>query len=108
MIDRIGRLGGRHVVRFRADAADAVGQQGHFLHRAADAEALEAAQFRDLEIGVGDIAFVVQEDLDLAVAFQAGDGINGNSLHGSLSFLTRFVPCAALLARRSEPARLKR
>jgi hypothetical protein len=69
------------VVRLRADAADAVGEQGHLLHRAADAEALEAAQLGNLEVGVGDLALVVQEDLNLAVAFQAGDGVNRNSLH---------------------------
>ncbi len=44
-------------------------------------EALEAAQFGDLEIGVGDLALVVQEDLDLAVAFQAGDRVNCDALH---------------------------
>ncbi len=80
MVDGVDSLGGGHVVRLGADAADAVGQQGHFFHRATDAEAFESAQFGDLEVGVGDIALFVQEDLDLAVTFQAGDGINCNSL----------------------------
>jgi hypothetical protein len=102
VIDRVDGLGGGHVVGLRADAADAVGQQGHFFHRAPDAEAFETAQFRDLEVGIGNIAFFIQEDLDLAMAFQPGDGINGNPLHDDYPF------CAALLARRSEPARLKR
>ena len=39
-------------------------------------EAFKAAQFGDLEIGIGDIAFVIQKDLDLAVTFETGDGIN--------------------------------
>ena len=43
-------------------------------------EALESAQFGNLEVRVGDIALVVQEDFDLAVTFQAGDGINCDSL----------------------------
>ncbi len=80
MVDHVGGFGGGHVVRFRAHAADAVGQQGHLLHRAANAEALEAAQLGDLEVGVGDVALLVQEDFDLTVAFQAGDGINRDSL----------------------------
>ena len=64
----------------QGNAADAVGQQGHFLHRATNAEALKTAQFRDLEVGVGNVAFLVQEDFDLAMTFQAGDGVNGYSL----------------------------
>ena len=80
VIDRVGGLGGGHVMRLRADAADAVGEQRHLFHRAADAEPLEAAQLGDLEVGVGHVALVVQEDLDLAVAFQAGDGIDRDSL----------------------------
>ena len=38
---------------------------------------LEAAQLRDLEIAFGHIALVVEEDLDLAVAFEPGDGVDG-------------------------------
>jgi hypothetical protein len=37
-----------------------------------------------LKVRIGDIALVIQEDLDLAVPFQAGDRINRNSLHISL------------------------
>ena len=81
MVDRIGCLGRRHMVRFGAHAADAVGQQRHLLHRAADAEALEAAQLGDLEIGVGHFALFVEENFDLAVAFKAGDGVDTDFLH---------------------------
>ena len=95
MINRIDGLGGRHMMCFGANAADTVGQQRHFFNRTANAEAFETAQFRDLEVGVGDIAFFVQEDFDLAVTFQPGDGINRNSLHVSI-----YPFCADLLARR--------
>jgi hypothetical protein len=69
---------------FGANTADAIGYQGHFFDRATNNKTFEAAQFGDLEVSVGDIAFFVQEDLDLAVTFQSGDGINCNSLHGCL------------------------
>jgi hypothetical protein len=120
-VDRVGGLGGGHVMGLRADAADAVGQHRHFLHRAAHAEALEAAQFRHLQVGVGDVAGVVQEDLDLAVAFQAGQGIDADALHvGSFGAVGMvgygpwpnppygFSARAARFARSSEWARLKR
>ena len=80
VVDRVRGFGGCHVMRFGAHAADAVGEERHFLHRAADAESFKAAQFGNLEIGIGDIAFVVQENFDLSVTFQTGDGINGHSL----------------------------
>ena len=83
MIDRIRSLGSSHVMRLGADTADAVCQKWHLLHGTSNTEAFKAAQFRDLEVGVGDVAFIVQKDLDLAVAFEAGDGVNCNSLcHG--------------------------
>ena len=86
VIQRIQRLGGRHVVRLGAHAADAVGDARHFLGRPADAELLEAAQLGDDEVGVRHIPLVVQEDLDLAVAFQARDGINADLLHRAAPF----------------------
>ena len=108
MIDCVGGFGGGHVVRFRADAADAVGQQGHFFHRAANAETLEAAQFRDLEVGIGDISFFIQEDLDLAVAFQPGDGVNCDPLHvpPSTPFVLRGFAGAQQGASQVEPIEL--
>ena len=84
VVDGVGGLGGGHVVRFRADAADAVGQRRHLLDGAADAEPLEAAQLGDLEVGVGDLAVRIEEDLDLAVAFEPGDGVDGDSFHARL------------------------
>ena len=102
VIDGIHSLGSRHVVRLGADTANAVGQEGHFLHGATNAETFETAQFRDLEVSIGNIAFLVEKDLDLAMAFQPGDGINGNPLHIHHPF------CADLLALSREPARLNR
>ncbi len=87
VIDRVRGFGGGHVMRLGADAADAVGQQGHLFNRPPNAEAFEAAQFGDLEVGVGNVAFLVQEDFDLAVTFEAGDGVNCDSLcHSGLHF----------------------
>jgi len=78
-----------HMVRLRADAADARRDAGQLLDRAADAEPFEAAQLGDLEVDVGDLAGVVHEDLDLAVALEAGDGIDGYLLHQTLALLSR-------------------
>ncbi len=83
----VQRLGGGHVVRFGADAADAGGQVRHLLGRPALAELLEAAQFGDLQVAVGHISLVVQEDVDLAVTFQSRDGIDGNTFHCVRPFL---------------------
>ena len=79
---RVQRLGGRHVVGLGADAANAGRQVGHVLGRPAHAELLEAAQLRDLQVGVGHVALVVEEDVDLAVAFQPRDGVDGDTFHG--------------------------
>jgi hypothetical protein len=88
VIDRVGGFGGGHVVRLRAHAADAVGEQRHLLHRPAHGEPLEPAQLRDLEVRIGDVALLVQEDLDLAVSFQPGDRINASCIVPSTSLCT--------------------
>jgi hypothetical protein len=106
VVDRVAGLGGGHVVGFRADAADAVGQRRHLLDGAADAEALEATQLGDLEVGVGDLAVRIEEDLDLAVALEPGDGVDGDSFH-ALGYSPSFCQAERPL-RSSEPARLKR
>jgi hypothetical protein len=54
---------------------------GHLFDRPADAEALKTAQLRNLEISVGDISFLIQEDFDFTVTFQPGDRIDGDSFH---------------------------
>ncbi len=78
----VQRLGGGHVVRFGADAADALGDLGHILDRAAFAELLEAAQLGYLQVDVGHAAVVIEEDGYLAVSFQPGDGVDGYLFHG--------------------------
>ncbi len=85
MVDGVGGLGGSHVMGLRADAADTVGQQGHFLNGPAHTEAFKAAQFRDLEVGIGDVSRLVQEDLDFAVPFKSCDRIDCDSFHGVFS-----------------------
>jgi hypothetical protein len=65
----------------RSNAADARHHARDFFHGHALDELLEPAEFGDLKVGVGHAAFVVEEDLDLPVSFQARDGIYGNPLH---------------------------
>ncbi len=81
VVDRVGRLRRGHVVRLRADAADAVHEDRHLLDGPADAELLEAAQLGDLEVRPLDLAGVVEEDLDLAVALEARDRVDGDAGH---------------------------
>ena len=48
--------------------------------RPADAEAFEAPQFGNLQVRVGHFTGIVEEDLDLAVAFEAGNGVDRDAL----------------------------
>ncbi len=77
LVEGVQRLGRGHVMGGGADAADPAGDLRHVLGGPADAEDLEAAQFGHLQIGALDVAFVIEEDVDLAVAFEPGDGIDG-------------------------------
>ena len=58
------------------------------LDRPALAELLEAAQLRHLEEAVPDVALLVEEDVDLPVALEAGDGVDRDvaSRHGPHPF----------------------
>ena len=58
---------------------------GHILGRPAFGELLEAPQFGHLEVGALHLAGAVEEDIDLAVAFQPGDGIDRDP-----AFLSQF------------------
>ena len=78
---RVERLGGRQVVGLGTDAADAGRQVRHVLGRPAHAELLEAAKLRNLQIGVRHVPLLVEENVDLAVAFEPGNGINRNAFH---------------------------
>ena len=81
--DAVQGLRGRQVVRLGADAADAGGQVRHVFRLPADAELLESAEFGNLHVGVGHVAVLVKENVDLAVAFQPRHGVDGNAFHGS-------------------------
>ena len=82
LVEGVERLGGRHVVRRGAHAADARGDLRHVLGGAALGELLEAAQLRDLEVGPFHVPRFVEEDVDLAVPLETGDGIDGDAAAG--------------------------
>ena len=77
--DGIARLGRGQEMAHGADAADARGDAGHFLVRPALAKLLEAAKLDHVELGVGHVAGVVQENADLGVALDAGYGVNDDA-----------------------------
>jgi hypothetical protein len=77
LVPGLGR--GQHVAH-GADAADARGDAGHLAEGASLAELLEAAELDDVEPGVGDLSLVVQEESDLRVALDAGDGVDDDAL----------------------------
>ena len=55
-------------------------QAGHLAERPALAELLEAAELGDVEAGVGHVTGVVEEDADLRVPLDAGDGVDDDAL----------------------------
>ena len=76
---RIQGLGGGHVVGLRADATDALRDDGHLLRWPPLAEPLEPPQLRHLEVGVRHVPLIVEEDLDAPVPLQTGDGVDTNA-----------------------------
>jgi hypothetical protein len=76
------------VVGFRADAADTLGYLGHILGWSALAKFLETPEFRNLEIGIGYTAILVEKNGNLAMTFKASNGINYYSLHFILALLS--------------------
>jgi len=111
----IGRLGRGHVVRRGAHATDALGDARHLFDRATLAKGLKTTELGHLEVGVGHVATFIQEEGDLAVSLEAGDGIDGDALHAVPS--PEPSRCAAQSASASplaltwcssEAARLKR
>jgi hypothetical protein len=56
------------MVGLGAYTADAVGDPGHLFRRATYGELLKTTKFWDLEIGVGYIAIIIEEDFNFAVA----------------------------------------
>ena len=77
----VERLGRGHVMRLRADAADAIGQVGHVLGRTPHAKLLKSSQLGNLQIDVGNVPLVVEKNVDFPVAFQASDRIDGYAFH---------------------------
>jgi hypothetical protein len=61
-----------HVMRIRAYPADAWSDSRHLLRRPPLAEFLKAPKLDDLEIRILNVALIVQEDVYLRVAFEAG------------------------------------
>ena len=84
LVEIVQGLGRGHVMGGGADAADAAGDLRHVLRRPAEAEDLEAAQLGHLQVGALHVALVVEEDVDLAVAFEPGDGVDGDAAPGRL------------------------
>jgi len=68
----------------RANAADARRDRRHFVKGPALGEFLEAANLRDVERRLGDLAFVVKMNRDLGVAFDARDGVDDDGPHDGL------------------------
>src|ERR1035438_3853182 len=66
-------------MRCGADTADAAGDLRHVLRWACEGEYFEAAQFGDLQVGAFDVALVIEEDVDLAVAFETRDRVDGET-----------------------------
>ena len=97
VIDGIERLGRCHVVRHGTYAADARSDLRHLLHRPALYELLETAQLRHLEIGAIDFAGIVEKDLDLAVALQPRDRIDGDA--AATILFDRLRPTGSTLSR---------
>jgi hypothetical protein len=85
-----------------SDATNSSHYPGQFLDRSSLAELLEATQLRHLEVGIGDITVVIEENLYFAVAFQPGYGINANLFHPVLpssAVVAAFSSTSSLIAR---------
>jgi hypothetical protein len=68
----------------RANAADARGDRRHLVEGPPLGEFLEAANLRDVERRLGDLAFVVKMDRDLGVTLDARDGVDDDGPHDGL------------------------
>ncbi len=84
MEQRVECFGGGHVMRLGTNTAYAVGDVGHVLCWSAYAEALKSSQLGHLQIGVGDITLIGEENVDLSMALETSNGVNGYSFHDSL------------------------
>ena len=87
-----------------ADAADTSHQRWHLVQGAALGDALKAPHLGHMEMGVGDLPGVVQEDGDLGVALDPGNRFNYDLAH-FFSQLNRNGPGRRrrAIARRASP-----
>jgi hypothetical protein len=84
----VAGFGGGQEMADGADTANALHEIRHFVEGAALAEFLEAAELGDMELGAGDFTVIVGVQRDFGVAFDAGDGVDGDGLaHGVISRL---------------------
>ena len=102
LVEVVERLGGGHVVGGGADPAYSAGDLRHVLGRAAKAKHLEPAQLGHLHVSPFHVALVIQEDVNLAVALEAGDRLDEDAaplaLGGGIGARRAFIP--GLLSRR--------
>ncbi len=82
-------MGGGEVVADGADAAHASGDALGFFYGTVLHKHLEAAYVHNVEVGIGDVALLVELNGNGSVSLDAGDGSDFNSF----SFLTHaFTP----------------
>ncbi len=77
-VDEVHGLGGSQVMADRADTTEALHGDRGFPIGAALNEALKATELDDVQPGLFDLVFRVQQDRDFAVPFHAGNGLDDN------------------------------
>jgi hypothetical protein len=77
--DDIHRLRRGQMVRHRADAAQALHHDRHFPVRAPLNEFFKAPEFDDMQAHLMHLVVLIEQDGDLAVAFNPRNGVNGNA-----------------------------
>ena len=107
VVASVDGLGSREVVSTGADTAKPCGDLCELGNPPADAESLESPDLGDLPVCVFHISAVVEEDLDLSMSLETGDGVNGHSVAGDLLFLIPNDRCCHLSSsfKRSSPQR---
>ena len=95
--DDVERLRGGQVVRYRADAAQALDHDRHFPVWATLDEFLEAAELDDVQAHLMHLVLLVEQDGDLAVALDARHGIDRDAaqlfgMFGGFKLVSHFPP----------------
>ena len=78
--NEVHRLGGGDEVADRADAAESLHRDRNFPIGPAADEDLEAAKLNDVQPDLMDAILLVEQDRHLAVAFDPGDGFDGDAM----------------------------